>query len=78
MLIKVSSGILKLRDVRKIPNISPGRIEVRKHFWWAYMRGLIFGGAYIRKDFELKGDLRMPKNSAFGVQSERLIITFNA
>ena len=29
---------------RKIPNISPGLIEVRKHFWGGlYSGGLIFG-----------------------------------
>ena len=38
----------------------------------------MYGGAYIRKDFWLKGDLCMPKNSAFGVQSERLITIFSA
>ena len=63
----------------KIPNISPELIEVRKHFLVglysgrAYIRGLIFG-----RTFGLKSDLCMPKNSAFVVQSLRLITTFNA
>ena len=37
----------------KIPNISPGFIEVRKHFLGDfYSGGLIFGGgAYIRRAF---------------------------
>ena len=57
----------------KIPNIGPGLIEVRKHILVGlYTEGLIFG-----RTFGLKGDLCMPKNSAFGVQSERLI-TFSA
>ena len=65
----------------KFPNISPGLIEVRKHFWWAYilvggglyMEGLIFG-----RTFGLKGALCIPKNSALGVQSERLLTTFSS
>ena len=32
---------------RKIPNISPGLIEVRKHF----LEGLYSGGPYIRRAF---------------------------
>ena len=32
---------------RKPPNISPGLIFVRKHFWWAYTF-FFGGGAYIR------------------------------
>ena len=36
----------------KPPNISPGIIFVRKHFLVGlYMRGLIYGGAYIRTRF---------------------------
>ena len=38
-----------------------------------YMKGLIF-----RRTFGLKGDLCIPKNSAFGVQGERLITTCSA
>ena len=37
---------------RKIPNVSPGLIEVFKHFLGGlYSGGLIFGGAYIRRAF---------------------------
>ena len=38
---------------RRIPNISPGLIEVRKHIWGAYIRGayirrgIIFGGHFV-------------------------------
>ena len=45
--------ILKYEQYRKIPKISPGLIEVRKHFWGAYIRrglysgGLIFGGHFV-------------------------------
>ena len=63
-----------LEKYRKIPIISPGFIEVRKHFSWARIRGgLIFGGS-----FGLTGDLCMPKYFPFSVQSERLITKFNA
>ena len=63
-----------LSAYRKIPNASPGLIEVRKHFladlyWGAYIRGGSFG---------LASDLCMPEYSPFGVQSERLITTFKA
>ena len=36
---------------RKIPNISPGLIEVRKHFFGAYIWGAYIRGPYIRKAF---------------------------
>ena len=37
---------------RKIPNVSPGLIEVFKHFLGGlYSGGLTFGGAYIRRAF---------------------------
>ena len=37
---------------RKILNVSPGPIEVFKHFLGGlYSGGLIFGGAYIRRAF---------------------------
>ena len=38
---------------RKVPNISPGLIEVRKHFLWGLysggliFEGLIFGGHFV-------------------------------
>ena len=34
-------------------------------------------GAYIQRDFGLTADLCIPKNSSFGVQSERLMAKFN-
>ena len=41
--------LIKLLKYRKIPNVSPGLIEVSKHFLGGlYSGGLIFGGAYIR------------------------------
>ena len=49
---------------RKIPNISPRLIEVRKHFLGAYIRGgLIFGGAYIRRAFCVSVRVSCPQNS---------------
>ena len=43
------------REYRKIPNISPGPIEVCKPFLVGlYRGGLIFGRTYIRKDFSVK------------------------
>ena len=42
----------ELLEYRKIPNISPGLIKVRKPFFGGlYSGGLMFGGAYIRKAF---------------------------
>ena len=43
---------------RKPPNISPGLIFVRKHFWWAYTfffggGGLYTGGLIYGQDFAL-------------------------
>ena len=63
----------------KIPNISPGLIEVRKHFLVGLYSG---GGLYTERlifgrTFGLKGDLCMPKIVAFGIQSERQIAAFN-
>ena len=53
---------------RKIPNISPGLIEVRKHFWGfmfggLIFGGLIFGGAYIRWAFCVSVRVSRPQNS---------------
>ena len=43
MVVYKKSMIFKVFGVyRKIPNVSPGLIEVFKHFWG----GLIFGGLY--------------------------------
>ena len=37
---------------RKIPNISPGLIDILGTFWGAYIRGSLYGGAYyIRRAF---------------------------
>ena len=44
---------------RKIPNISPGLIEVRKHF----LGGLYSGGAYIRRAFCVSVRVSRPQNS---------------
>ena len=52
---------------RKIPNISPGLIELHKTFWCSC----------IRKVFWVNMRLVYAKNSQFSVQSERLIIAFN-
>ena len=39
---------LRLKSYRKNPNISPGLIEVRKHFLGdLYSGGLIFGGHFV-------------------------------
>ena len=61
----------------KIPNTSPGRIKVRKHFG-----ALIFGGvtlgAYIQKVFWVKRLLVDDKPLPYGFQSEKLITTLNA
>jgi len=64
-----------LFQYRKIPNISPGLMQVCKHILMGLFsgKGLIFGGS-----FGLAGDLCMPENSPFSVQSERRITTFNA
>ena len=71
--------VLAMFLYRNIPNISPGLIEVRKHFLVGlYSGGLYTEGFIFGRAFGLKGDLCMPKNSAFGAQSERLIITFSA
>ena len=49
---------------RKIPNISPGLVKVRKHFLGGlYSRGLILGGAYIRKAFCVSVRVSSPQNS---------------
>ena len=79
LILSKSKQFRFLQQYRKIPNISPGLIEVRKHFLVGlysgdlYTEGPIFG-----RTSGLKGDLCMPKNSAVGVQSERLITTFSA
>ena len=50
MFMKITNIVLAYR---KIPNISQGVIEVRKHFLGAYIRGglysggLIFGGHFV-------------------------------
>ena len=64
-----------LHIYRKIPNISPGLIEDRKHFG-----GLIFGGAYIQglifgRTFGFKGEFCMPK-ILHSVSNQRLTATF--
>ena len=43
---------------RKIPNISPGLIDVLKHFG-----GLAFGGAYILRVFCVSVRVSRPQNS---------------
>ena len=51
-LIIQEKSVIYIKKYRKIPNISPGLIEVRKHFLGGlYSGGLIFGGAYIRRAF---------------------------
>ena len=52
LLLFVLFAISSLNKYRKIPNVSPGLIEVFKHFLGGlYSGGLIFGGAYIRRAF---------------------------
>ena len=46
---------------RKIPNISPGLIEVRKHF----LGGLIFGGLIFGGHFVLVSEYQDLKNHCF-------------
>ena len=50
LLLKVSSIMQSQKEIifnyRKIPNISPGLIEVRKH-----ILGGLYSGAYIRRAF---------------------------
>ena len=49
---------------RKIPNVSPGLIEVFKHFLGGlYSGGLIFGGAYIRRAFCVSVRVSRPQYS---------------
>ena len=52
LLLKVSSIMQSQKEIifnyRKIPNISPGLIEVRKHILGGlYSGGLIFGGHFV-------------------------------
>ena len=55
---------LSLIAYRKIPNISPGLIEVRKHFLGGlYSGGLIFRRAYIRRAFFVSVRVSRPQNS---------------
>ena len=58
---------------RKVANVRPGLIEVRRHFC-----GLIFGAVLFGRSFGLMGDLCMPENLPFGVQAEKLLTTFIA
>ena len=53
--------------------MSPGLMESRK----LLLVGLYLGGVYIRRVFGLTGDLSTPKDSPFGVQSERQTTIFN-
>ena len=47
-----------LKIYRKIPNISPGLIDIFKHILGGlYSGGLIFGGAYIRRAFWVSNDV---------------------
>ena len=47
-----SDNFNNIYTYRKIPNVSPGLIEVFKHFLGGlYSGGLTFGGAYIRRAF---------------------------
>ena len=46
-------------EYREIPNISPGLIEVRKHF----LGGLYLRGAYIRRAFCVSVRVSRPQNS---------------
>ena len=49
---------------RKIPNISPGLIEVCKHFLGVYIRGAyIQGEAYIRRAFCVSVPVSRPQSS---------------
>ena len=49
---------------RKIPNIIPGLIEVRKHFLGGlYSGGLYLGEAYILRAFCVSVRVSKPKNS---------------
>ena len=50
---------LVIMTYRKIPNISPGLIEARKHF----LGGLYSGGAYIRRAFCVSVRVSRPQNS---------------
>ena len=59
---------------RKILNISPWLIEVRKDFLVDLYSGeLIFKGSSVLTD-----DLCIPKHSPLGVQSEQPLTAFNA
>ena len=49
---------------RKIPNISPGLINIRKHIVGGlYSWGLYSGGAYIRRAFCVSVRVSRPQNS---------------
>jgi len=53
------------KTYRKIPNISPGLIEVRivSTFWGDYNRGAYIRGAYIRRVFCVSVQVSGPQNS---------------
>ena len=55
--------IVLIMAYRKIPNISPGLIRVRKPFWGGlYSGGVIFRGAYIRRAFCVSVQVHRPQN----------------
>ena len=55
----LSVGNMIMKAYRKIPNISPEVIEVRKPFWG----GLYSRGAYIRRAFCVSVRVSRPQNS---------------
>ena len=56
--------VIALKTYSKIPNISPGLIEVLKHFLGGLYSGrLTFGGAYIRRAFCVSVRVSRPRNS---------------
>ena len=42
LMMSFWSDLALLPKCCKIPNINPGHIEDCKHFWWAYIWGLMF------------------------------------
>ena len=67
--VKVSTYILRttlMYIYRKIPNVSPGLIEVFKHFLGGlYSGGLIFGGLIFGGHFVLVSEYQDLKNHCF-------------
>ena len=63
-LLENISSTWIISEYRKIPNISPWLIEVRKQFLVAYIRGGLYsGGAYIRRAFYVSVRVSRPQNS---------------